>query len=542
MPSFSQSFLASLGQPRFAQGMFEVGQAIGGIGGQLAEKRRRDELSKFDTTTPEGQLGMLTAQLKETKNPEERFNLGQQIQAIRKSIAASKSFGPSSENLTQGIASAEAGNLEGLQGSIDYFREQIADARLPNDIRVSAQQSLISLQKLVPGARENRNLKQGRDILRLTEELKSAGPNDRLRIESEIAQLRSNPDAVTEYNKLQMANWEFKNSQINMQSNQWIAENGPKILQLIDEGDLDGVSDLVQEAGEFSREAQKYVDASINSKNARDKLEKATIENKKGPSLKVFEEQIENLPEEFQKKLQPLWNAYKKASEGWDAESETWKTGARSTAKNIEDQLRGQINLISNNIALADYSQERRLKSETDRQIRELEIDLENASVLTSEEKSQIQSRVVQQYKGQKKLPENFKELVAQEELQVIQGKRRRILNELAALKVEEPSEQEPQTPLQIIEEAMMENPGKSREEVINALINRGDLPFDYTEKEESEDLSERGRRVQDLGSRDERMQELGRGFAARMEPLGTRQQRMQALGPREQRVLSLSR
>jgi len=42
MPSFSQSFLASLGQPRFAQGMFEVGQAIGGIGGQLAEKRRRE--------------------------------------------------------------------------------------------------------------------------------------------------------------------------------------------------------------------------------------------------------------------------------------------------------------------------------------------------------------------------------------------------------------------------------------------------------------------------------------------------------------------
>jgi hypothetical protein len=42
MPSFSQSFLASLGQPRFAQGMFDVGQAIGGIGGQLAEKKRRE--------------------------------------------------------------------------------------------------------------------------------------------------------------------------------------------------------------------------------------------------------------------------------------------------------------------------------------------------------------------------------------------------------------------------------------------------------------------------------------------------------------------
>lgn len=542
MPSFSQSFLSSLGQPRFAQGMFDVGQAIGGIGGQLAEKRRRDELSKFDTTTPEGQLGMLTAQLKEAKTPEERYDLGQKVQAIRKSIAASKSFGPSSENFSQGLASAEAGNLEGLQGSIDYFRNQIADASLPNDIRLSAQQSLINLQRLVPGAKDNRNLKQGRDILRLTEELKGAGPNDKLEIQSQIAQLRSNPDAVTEYNKLQMANWEFENSQKDMQSDQWIANNGPRILQLIDEGDMDGVSDLVQEAGEFSRAAQKYVDATIDSKNARDKLEEATIEKKKGPSLKVFEEQIENLPEEFQKKLQPLWNAYKKASEGWDAESETWKTGARPTARKIEDQLRGQINSISNNIAVSDYARERRLKSETDKQIKELEIDLENASVLTSQEKSQIQSRVSQRYKGLKKLPEDFRELVAQEERQVIQGKTQRILNELAALKGEEPSEQEPQTSLQIIEEAMKDNPGRSREEVISALIKLGDLSFDYTEKEESEDLSEREKRMQELGLRDERMQELGRGFAARMEPLGTRQQRMQALGPREQRKPSLFR
>jgi len=47
MPSFSQSFLASLGQPRFAQGMFEVGQAIGGIGGQLAEKKKRETFQEI---------------------------------------------------------------------------------------------------------------------------------------------------------------------------------------------------------------------------------------------------------------------------------------------------------------------------------------------------------------------------------------------------------------------------------------------------------------------------------------------------------------
>jgi len=86
MPSFSQSFLASLGQPRFAQGMFEVGQAIGGIGGQLAEKRRRDELSKFDTTTPEGQVGMLTSMIGAESDPVKRMQLSRQLTEIQREI------------------------------------------------------------------------------------------------------------------------------------------------------------------------------------------------------------------------------------------------------------------------------------------------------------------------------------------------------------------------------------------------------------------------------------------------------------------------
>jgi hypothetical protein len=86
MPSFSQSFLASLGQPRFAQGMFDVGQAIGGIGGQLAEKRRRDELSKFDTTTPEGQVGMLTSMIGAESDPVKRMQLSRQLTEMQREI------------------------------------------------------------------------------------------------------------------------------------------------------------------------------------------------------------------------------------------------------------------------------------------------------------------------------------------------------------------------------------------------------------------------------------------------------------------------
>jgi hypothetical protein len=66
--------------------MFDVGQAIGGIGGQLAEKRRRDELSKFNTTTPEGQVGMLTSMIGAESDPVKKMQLSRQLTEIQREI------------------------------------------------------------------------------------------------------------------------------------------------------------------------------------------------------------------------------------------------------------------------------------------------------------------------------------------------------------------------------------------------------------------------------------------------------------------------
>ena len=87
MPTFSQLFLANLGTGGgMLQGFSALGGAIGGIGGQIKEKRRQDALLGYDTTTPEGRLGLATAKLKFAKTAEERLELGKEIQAIREEM------------------------------------------------------------------------------------------------------------------------------------------------------------------------------------------------------------------------------------------------------------------------------------------------------------------------------------------------------------------------------------------------------------------------------------------------------------------------
>ena len=87
MPTFSQQFLANLGTGGgMLQGFSDLGGAIGGIGGQIKERRRQDALLGYDTTTPEGRLGLATAKLKFAKTTEERLELGKEIQAIREEM------------------------------------------------------------------------------------------------------------------------------------------------------------------------------------------------------------------------------------------------------------------------------------------------------------------------------------------------------------------------------------------------------------------------------------------------------------------------
>ena len=101
MATFSQQFLANLGRPQFAQGMFGLGQAIGGIPGQLQQSRLRQQMAEFDTTTLAGRKGMLESQLEQTEDPQQRLALGEKISQIEQQEQAEELRTTQTENVKQ---------------------------------------------------------------------------------------------------------------------------------------------------------------------------------------------------------------------------------------------------------------------------------------------------------------------------------------------------------------------------------------------------------------------------------------------------------
>lgn len=101
MATFSQQFLANLGRPQFAQGMFGLGQAIGNIPGQLQQSRLRQQMAEFDTTTLAGRKGMLQSQLEQAKDPQQRLALGEKISQIEQQEQAENLKTTQRENVKQ---------------------------------------------------------------------------------------------------------------------------------------------------------------------------------------------------------------------------------------------------------------------------------------------------------------------------------------------------------------------------------------------------------------------------------------------------------
>ena len=125
---------------------------------------------------------------------------------------------------------------------------------------------------------------------------------------------------------------------------------------------------------------------------------------------------------------------------------------------------------------------------------------------------------------------------------------RKQLIQQLAALKGEEPVEEEEadDSPFRTIGgkklsvRDIQEDIAKvGKEETIRLLKKAGatqeDIDFYFPPEP-----AEREKRIKALGPRDERMDAIGRGFVARTDALGPREERMRSLGSREERISSL--
>jgi len=176
MATFSQGFLSSLGRPQMAESLFGLGQAIGGVPGQIRErKRREEELARFN-------------QLAQTAE--------------------------------QGTAAAIEGNVEELNKKITEL-SRLRDAATTLEEKNNYQRAITNLQGKIPGAKQVSIGNKARELVNIEQQLASLPPSattQRLALQKRQGVLQQDPEAMRQYQQYQLDTWKFQQEPIDTQS------------------------------------------------------------------------------------------------------------------------------------------------------------------------------------------------------------------------------------------------------------------------------------------------------------------------------------
>lgn len=432
MARFSEQFLRAMTQPSYQEGLFTAARELGGLRGRLEQER--GAMQRFD----------------------------QAVQASE-----------------QGIAAAQQGDVSALTSQIADLRRQMASATTLQE-KQRIRQEMANLQRLQPGAQKIAISNKARSIVQGEQALQDESLTGPVRsaIEGRLEVLRQDPEAMAEYNKFKMDQWRTDQAQKEMESERWLTNNSEAISRAISKNDMDAIESIVEGAGEFSEAAQSFIATSLRNADAMARFEENSIERKIAPSIDYYKDQLEALPEEVRKILQPTFDAYKEASdEGWNGSE--WATGGRLRAKQLEKDMQSQLRSVYSQVATSEYFAKRREEATKKEQIAELKLKI--ATPMGSD--YLVQGRILAnslldegEVLTQAAVERAARSLYARD-----QEKYRSQLLSLTG-KEEEVVEEDPES---IISQAMSANPDRSREQVINKLKERGLIPQDYMEKEE---------------------------------------------------------
>jgi len=120
MAKFSEQFLANLGRPSYQQGMFDLGQAIGGIPGQMRDQRKKQE---FNQLMQQGQQAMAS------KDPVALSAVAQRLAAAgyqkeSQQLAQAAVTAREKARLQGVLSGADLQTPEGLGALSQYFKEE----------------------------------------------------------------------------------------------------------------------------------------------------------------------------------------------------------------------------------------------------------------------------------------------------------------------------------------------------------------------------------------------------------------------------------
>ena len=443
MATFSQQFLANLSSPTgMLQGAANLGAAIGGVPGQMKEKRFQTDLAAIDTTTLAGQIEAQKKLLTREKDPRVILQLQNELRRLRNEQKALEQFGRLSTSTEAGTKAAQEGNLIALDDEISKLRGMLDAPGLGIDQKRSIDRRINDLTARRVDAKKINVTNETRELFDLTNKIKDPAipDSEKVKHQARIDEIRQNPTVVENYQKLEMSRRAFEEKTDDIKAEQWLDKNMSTINNFIKDGDDKGLEDFIQGAGEYTDDAQAFATKALSYKESIIKFKVQNENTKRKPNVDLYQEEIDLLPEELQKNLRPAFNRYKEIAKKWNSTTETWEGGvaSRTAASGLENMLQKRITAAQTAAATAAFNDNRGLKNLIKKQIFQAEIDLEAASTLTITQISSARQTVAARYAGlrakDKPTREKIMAEVAEQEQSLVQDRVRAATEALAFL------------------------------------------------------------------------------------------------------------
>jgi hypothetical protein len=430
MARFSQSFLRSLTQPSFQEGLFTAARQLGGLRGQLEQER--GAMQRFD------QLSRATGQAQ----------------------ASALSGDPNALALN-------IRRLEEIRNAAPTLEEKRAiDSRISQLRSMAPAAKQAGLKRDITAVSQIDNVLDGLDARTDISEQQKSELKESLTLRKN--QLLDNPEIEQGYRQDQVNAFQFEQQELAMRESQYIRDNAKTFLDAIETGDQSQV-DAAKKAvpDEFRLAVDKYITGAMRNNEINREFKERSIAMRTAPMTEAeLKTIVDQLPEDVRDNVAPIVEQYKKAAKGWNSSTGQWTTDGLNKAKAAEKALQNRVATLTDQVLLRELDTERDQELRTERDVLKLELQL--AAPLDRMEVKDEEMRLAGQDKN-KITPE----ITAQAKQNVRNARDSAILDQMAILNEERATE---------LREEMLEKP-KPSQAAIDALMANPELASDFQEK-----------------------------------------------------------
>ena len=337
MARFGQSFLASLTQPSYGQGLFELGGTIGQAPALAAQRKKElEDFDKLSTATDRAQ------------------------------------------------ASAVAGDPSALSLNIKQL-ERLRDSATTIEQKKAINSRIVQLRNLIPDVEKRgltKEIKAVSTIDNTLETLDVSTEQGRLLKETltnRKKELLQDPDVQQGYRKAQLDKFAFEEQESNMLKAQYLEANQSNLLAAVRSQDQSQIDKVLSDAPpEFAGVASDFVTGAIRNEQVLSAFKERSDELKQKPlSTEEIDTIVSDLPEEVRSAVSAEIRAYSEAASGWHPKH-GWSGNTKKLGqlKQAESALRDKVSRVGTQYLFNEINERQRTESQEKTIVRNAELAL----------------------------------------------------------------------------------------------------------------------------------------------------------------------